>query len=525
LNLWRASTNLPTVSENSLYSNGDYLHSQYMVKNDLVTHYETAGTPYYTTDGDTAAKNGNIEVNSTTTFTDEQSIDWWMKAPFHAMGMMDPRLSQVGFGAYREVKTGWQAGFSLDVIRGNSFTGGSYPVFFPGNGTTEPLATYDGNETPDPLSACSGYTAPTGLPVFIEVGGNVATTAGPVHTFMANGTTALEHCVIDSTNPAVGSSLTSRGGVIVVPKQPLQTGVKYTVTLTVNAIPYTWSFTVGPFAVAPPGWQSLGGVLTSAPSATSSTAAADDIFVVGTDRGMWHTSWNGTVVGNWGPGGGIITADPSALALNATNTKVFVRGTDNGLWMATWNGTSYSNWTPLGGILTSGPTSDLRAGVPGSIDVFARGTDNGLWHRWSDNGGSTWSNWEPLGGGLASSPGAVSWATNRVDVVVRGMDNAVWMRSWNASTGWNSWATLGGLATSAPAITSCASGHLDIFVRGSDNGLWQLGFNGTGWTGWKSLGGYWTSAPTAVCKTGTTTIDLYARAVDNAMWTRTVAGS
>jgi uncharacterized protein YkwD len=245
-NIWRSSTGLPTLTENSTWSQGDYDHAVYMVKNDLVTHYETAGTPYYTVAGDTAARNSNIYVSSSTATTDEQAIDWWMQAPFHALGMMDPRLTATGFGSYREVKSGWDMGAALDVLRGNSFTGGSYPVYFPGNGTTEPLTSYGGNEYPDPLQACPGYSVPTGLPVFVQVGGNVATTAGAVHSFTGNGV-ALDHCVIDSHNPAVGSSLTYRGGVILIPRQPLQTGVKYTVALTVNGTPYTWSFTVGPF--------------------------------------------------------------------------------------------------------------------------------------------------------------------------------------------------------------------------------------------------------------------------------------
>jgi hypothetical protein len=181
LNQWRTSTGLSTLTENSVWSQGDYDHSLYMVKNDLVTHYETPGVPYYTTAGDAAAQNGNIEVSATTSTTDTYAIDWWMAAPFHAMGMMDPRLTQTGFGSYREVKSGWDAGFTLDTIRGNSFQGGSYPVYFPGNGSTEPLTTYFGGEYPDPLQACKPYTAPTGLPIFIEIGSNVNTTAGLHH--------------------------------------------------------------------------------------------------------------------------------------------------------------------------------------------------------------------------------------------------------------------------------------------------------------------------------------------------------
>src|SRR5438270_14055118 len=156
-----------------------------------------------------------------------------MAATFHATFMMDPRLTSTGFGSYREVKSGWQAGFTLDTLRGNSFSGGTYPVFFPGKGSSEPLTSYGGGEFPDPLQACPGYAAPTGLPVFVQIGGNVATTVGPVHSFTGNGV-ALGHCVIDSNNPSVGSNLTYRGGVVLVPRQPLQSGVRYTVALTVN---------------------------------------------------------------------------------------------------------------------------------------------------------------------------------------------------------------------------------------------------------------------------------------------------
>jgi hypothetical protein len=246
LNQWRSNAGVPSLSENPTWSAGDASHALYMVKNDLVTHYESVGVPYYTAAGDTAARNSNIQVSSSTGTSDTQAIDWWMGAPFHALGMMDPRLSQTGFGSYREVKSGWQEGAAVDTLRGNSFSGGQYPVYFPGNGTTEPLTNYSGYEFPDPLQACPGYSLPTGLPVFVQVGGNVATSASAVHSFTGNGV-ALAHCVIDSSSPSVGSNLTYRGGVIVIPRQPLQNGVRYVVALTVNGAPYTWSFTVGPF--------------------------------------------------------------------------------------------------------------------------------------------------------------------------------------------------------------------------------------------------------------------------------------
>jgi hypothetical protein len=243
-NYWRSTAGLTPVSENLTWSYGDYLHAIWMVKNNIIQHGETPGTPYYTPEGDLAGQNSNLAVQSTTSVTDSQFVDFWMGAPFHAMGMMDPRLTQSGFGSYREVKSGWEAAAALDVIRGNSFTPGMFatPVFWPGNGKTVPLRTYSGGEFPDPLSACPGYSAPTGLPVFVELGGNIATTVG-LNTFTANGV-PVQHCVIDSTNSALSPYLTGRGGVIVIPQTPLQPGVVYVVSLTINNLPYTWSFQV-----------------------------------------------------------------------------------------------------------------------------------------------------------------------------------------------------------------------------------------------------------------------------------------
>lgn len=523
LNLWRTTAGLPPVSENSLWSTGDYNHAVYMVKTGLVTHSEDPSNAYYTPAGDTAARNSNIEVNSSTSRTDEESIDWWMQAPFHAMGMMDPRLTQVGFGSYRDVTTSpWQSGFALDVIHGNSFTGGSYPVYFPGNGSTQPMSVYSGGEFPDPLQACPGYGVPTGLPVFIEVGGNVATTAGPTHSFTGNGV-PLAHCVIDSTNPAVGSNLVGRGGVIVIPRLPLVSGVKYVVSLTVNGAPYTWSFTVNPFITTPPptGWQSLGGQLTSSPDASSSGATTTDVFVRGTDNALWHRSWNGASWGAWQSLGGTLITDPSAVSQGANSVDVFVIGTDHAIWHRAWSGTQWSAWDRVGGYATSAP--DAASWGTGRLDVVVRGTDNGLWHRsWN---GTSWGAWDAVGGTATSDPSLVASGSGRLDVFVRGTDNALWHRSGAGAGTWSGWDSPGGMLSSGPDAASCATGHLDVFMQGTGNGLWQRGFNGTSWTAWKSLGGTWTSDPSAVCRPGTTTIDLFARFTDSALWTVSVPGS
>lgn len=258
LNAWRANTGTSALTENTTFSAGDAAHALYMVQTGQVTHYESTAYPQYTAAGDTAAKNSNIFVSSSTATIDVQSIDWWMGAPFHAMGMMDPRLTSTGFGSYRNAGySPWQMGAALNVGQGIG-SPGTYPVYFPGNGSTEPLTTYSGNESPDPTLACPGSS---GLPLFIEVGGYVDTSV-TVHTLVGNGTT-LTNCVIDSSNPNYSGILKWRGAVMMFPQQPLQNGVTYTVALTVNSVPYTWSFTVGPL-----------GAMCGTPTVTSVTPAS-----------------------------------------------------------------------------------------------------------------------------------------------------------------------------------------------------------------------------------------------------------
>jgi len=212
-----------------------------MVKTGTVGHSESTSSPYYTAAGNAAAQTSNVLASSNASVTDAQSIDWWMAAPFHAIGMMDPRFTSTGFGSYRQPgMTPWASAFALNVISGNSFTGGTYPVYWPGNGSTVPLRTYSGNEFPDPLPTC-GYSGTVGLPVFVQVGGNVVTSVS-AETFTGNGL-PLAHCVISSANDPSGN-LQDRGGVIVIPQAALTPGVLYAVALTVNGTPYAWSFRV-----------------------------------------------------------------------------------------------------------------------------------------------------------------------------------------------------------------------------------------------------------------------------------------
>src|SRR2546430_10628193 len=142
-----------------------------------------------------------------------------MAAPSHGMAMRPRRFWGTGSASYRASGPGpggW--GAAVNTGQGNSQALGMYtvPTFFPGNGSTEPLTAYSGNESPDPQVACPGYS---GLPLFIEIGGNVDTTAG-AHTLTTNGT-PINTCTIDSANPTYTSYPPWPGGPYPMPQAPL----------------------------------------------------------------------------------------------------------------------------------------------------------------------------------------------------------------------------------------------------------------------------------------------------------------
>lgn len=254
LNNIRAVGGLPAVTENSSWTDGIYKHAIYMVKNDVIGHSEDPANPYYTPEGDTAAANCNLYASSSTSGNYENSIDSWLVGPFHGVGMLDPRLLQSAFADYSEADGGLQYGSGLDVLRGTGSlpSGVTFPIMWPGNGSTMPVDSYDGNESPDPLTSSPGYSAPTGPPIYLMLGTGGVTPNVTASSFK-QGSTDLDHFTFDETNytnpdgsaQSTGRAvLNSRDCIVLMPKDPLQAGQTYTVSITNDGSQYTWSFTV-----------------------------------------------------------------------------------------------------------------------------------------------------------------------------------------------------------------------------------------------------------------------------------------
>jgi uncharacterized protein YkwD len=251
LNAYRTAAHLPVLTENATWSDGDQKHARYTVANGVLAHSEDSSKPYYTPEGAAAAGNSNVMASSSASATDESAIDMWMEGPFHALGILDPRLSVTGFGSFRDPAAGsLHMAAALDVLRGNGSlpAGFAYPVMWPGSGATVSLTAYTGGESPNPLSKCSGYAVPTGLPIILQVGSGSSTPQVSAHSF-SEGSTQLAHCLYDQTSFSAGSTENSilawRSAIVLIPRAPLTPGKTYTVSITDRGTPYNWSFTIG----------------------------------------------------------------------------------------------------------------------------------------------------------------------------------------------------------------------------------------------------------------------------------------
>ena len=255
VNRYRSLAHLPDLTENATWGHGNELHAKYMVKNNVIEHDEDPNAPFYTVAGRKAAQNSDLTVPTSTAATNVQAVDSWMEGPFHAVGIIDPGLAQTGYGSYKASDGGWQFGAGLDVLRGIGSipSGVSFPIKYPSGSGQLPLRYYGGTEYPDPLTSCSGYSAPSGPGIILQLGHGSVTPHVTAHKFSAHGQN-LASCVFDENSYRNAADpyaeylgravLDSRDAIVLMPKRPLHSGVTYHVSITANGTTYTWSFTV-----------------------------------------------------------------------------------------------------------------------------------------------------------------------------------------------------------------------------------------------------------------------------------------
>jgi uncharacterized protein YkwD len=256
-------------------------------------------------------------------------------------------------------------------------------------------------------------------------------------------------------------------------------------------------------------WESLSGVITAAPAATSWGPNNLQIFVRATDNSIEEKTYTGSWSGYSSLGGATYFA-PAVASEGPGNTNVFVVGTDYQVYQNGWTGSGWTGWVALGGRSYSAPTAAYDGG--GHLDLFVRGVDNQIYER-SFVGGS-WIPWFATGMYTVDAPAAVSLGPNNMNVFFRGPDNGVYQMAWTGS-GWIE-AAMGGTTYSAPSA-AVVPGGLDIFARGVDNKVYYRGYNSAGWGAWQSMGGNTPYSPAAV-SWGSDRIDVFAAGTDGGLW-------
>lgn len=253
VNYYRRASGLAPVTANPAWVAGLVAHLNYLERTPWSmrtglyanAHQENPASPWYTAAGEEAGRSSNLGGDAG---SDRENISGWLSAPFHAIGILRPSLTQSAYAA--------SAGRSgLDVIRGiGPSPNAAPPVLFPGPGAITTITSFRG-ESPDPLESCRGYAAPAGLPLVALLpepppSGTSATLKPPTGPTLTPGASL---CVVTadtyrSSDAVYGETgraiLSGENAVLIIPRRPLVPGT-YQARLTLpGKSALTWSFTV-----------------------------------------------------------------------------------------------------------------------------------------------------------------------------------------------------------------------------------------------------------------------------------------
>ncbi len=255
VNVYRIGSGLAPVADDRAGNQGIANHLAYMANTPTSlrtgqyanAHTENPASPWYTTSGDQAARSSNIGGGT----SPRNAIDGWMRAPFHAIGVLRPHLESISFG----ISASGSA--MLNVISGLGGSPSPLPtVLFPGNGSNTYLNQFTG-ELPDPREGCGGGNGRqfSGLPLIAllptePVAGITAELTRPDGSTQIAG---ADLCVqtgatFNSSDPIYGSTgkaiLQGDNAVLVIPRTPLNLG-RHGVVLRQPGRPnVSWSFNV-----------------------------------------------------------------------------------------------------------------------------------------------------------------------------------------------------------------------------------------------------------------------------------------
>jgi hypothetical protein len=206
------------------------------------------------------------------------------------------------------------------------------------------------------------------------------------------------------------------------------------------------------------GWNSLSGATPSAPTLTSNGTVLC-LVVRGLDYRIYHRYYEDD---SWGPWYAVptgATCDSPAAAMLEDNLYIVVRGMDGtSLWhiIVGCDGTVVRDWIGISGATSSRPVL-TPSESSNKLYLVVRGLDDRIYYRDYTASGDSWGSWNPLPtGATCDGPGA-TLIGSVLRFVVRGMDgNSIWhgyLTDPADPESFTGWTPLSGATPSAPTLT------------------------------------------------------------------------
>ena len=294
------------------------------------------------------------------------------------------------------------------------------------------------------------------------------------------------------------------------------------------------------------GWWSINGGA-AAPGApihgVSRSADKLDLFVIGTDDRVYTAAWEPDFADGWhgwwrlldgvaAPG-----AHVTAVSRSADHLDVFVIGTDGGVYTAAWEpdfADGWHGWSRIGNLVApQGAPVHCVSRSTDHLDIFVTDSSGSIQTAaWEPDFADGWHGWWSINGG-AAAPGApvtpVSRSTDKLDIFITGTDGHVYTAAWEPdfADGWHGWTRIGNLVAPQGAPVHCVSrstDHLDIFVTDSSGSIqtaaWEPDF-ADGWHGWWSINGGAAApgAPVTPVSRSTDKLDIFVIGTDDSIYT------
>ncbi|HZO69074.1 MAG TPA: hypothetical protein VFB74_29135 [Kribbellaceae bacterium] len=237
-------------------------------------------------------------------------------------------------------------------------------------------------------------------------------------------------------------------------------------------------------------------LMTSEPAVVSWGVGRIEVFARGQASDLIHAWLADGVWHGWESFGGCVLGAPTATSWETGRLDVLVRGCD------VINGTNLVHkWLPPGGpwqpweLIPATQAMDSSPAVvswgANRLDFFARGGSGDLLHGWYASDG--WHAWEALGGCIVGAPSASTWGVNRLDAWVQSCNStgANIVHKFFDGNGWHPYELAppsGVRVAGTPAAVSWSEGRIDVFARGEGGDLLHWWLDGS-WGGPESLGG------------------------------------